>query len=353
MSGEIDFFKGPAGKIFILGLAGLVAFTVFWRISWGSRADDAYAVRFAGDVNLSLFGGFKDAYAGPLCENRPRKKRILFLDHDDNYFPLIYEQICRGKYNDLIPVCSQFLVLKWYFVELSQRYPFLNMTLFKDELSDPKSIVKRRIRDIIMSNPELEISCLLNNEPLFPEEIKLVPCGLVFNLLKHRQELSGINRVLNFDFSGFANFEDNLSGLLIKPHLFFDPASFQALRYYALAAVNMGIFAVSEDEPFRGYEFLCHTDRLFSFLSASVQGQVFFLKGKALLLSKKYDSAAQFLSRALEFGQADEKGEIFFLRGLAFMGLKHKDHAVRDFGRAKKAGKTLLPHIIDYMGSNP
>jgi hypothetical protein len=292
--------------VFIL-CAVLTFHNSFETVSNSSRAEDFQAKRFVKDLKISVD---IDSHANGLSKGISKSVSaanqigsIIFLDHDDNYFPLIHEQICSNKYSDIIPICPQFLSLKWYFNELRNKYPDLKMTDFDTEIRDPKEIIIRRMNDIINRNSQYRIYFQVNDQPIAPEGYKLVPGGLVFKLVPENQRLSNINRILNFKFSSLLNYQamdDSHSLKLARLH---DPDTAAALRYYGLASVNMALFAIAEQEEYRAWEFLKTADPFMDFMKKKEQIQIEYLKGKALVLSGNIGEGKKRLKQARKMGR--------------------------------------------------
>lgn len=273
--------KGVKGVKLVVFIAGFVCSTLVIHKSLdtvlnNSRSDNSHASRFVTDLATSVF---------TVTLENESPGTILFLDHDDNFFPLIYERICNRKHLNIIPICPQFLSLKWYFNELKLRFPKMQMTDFDEELNNPMDIMIRRLNDIISCNKDFDIFFQVNDQPLAPSGYKLVPQGLVFKLVPKNQGLSNINKILNFRFDQLLNYQDMIDGSSLSLARLHDPDTAAALRYYGLSSVNLALFALNEQESYRAWEFLKTADPFIDFMKTKEQIKIEYLKGKALVLS--------------------------------------------------------------------
>ncbi|PKK91995.1 MAG: hypothetical protein CVV64_00850 [Candidatus Wallbacteria bacterium HGW-Wallbacteria-1] len=235
------------------------------------------------------------------------RPRLLILDHDDNYFPLLYAMLCTGDIPPVYPVCRQFAALSWYMEELRENLPGLKLTEFDDPLYRVEAIVHRRTRDIVQENcSQWDISAFLNFRPDFGERWKLMPRGLLFRIVDGNPGLRDINLSLNTLPS------DTLNGQALKsrfsmshvsaapfhqppfqPLFGLDQETGKALSYYHLAALNSAAMAISEGEYLRALKFIDECRVFAGFSSARVRDFGTFVEARGLLLSGSAQKALE------------------------------------------------------------
>jgi hypothetical protein len=75
------------------------------------------------------------SYAQSVMKRMPADA-IVFVDHDDEYFPLLYFQTVKKQRNDLIVIASTLLPNNWYFEQLSMQYPKLILQDYIEVIED-------------------------------------------------------------------------------------------------------------------------------------------------------------------------------------------------------------------------
>lgn len=333
------------------------------------RKWDFTAPRFCRDIITSLNGGF--GWTADYWSTRGRAGILLITDHDDNFFPLVHARACVSEFPGFLTICRQFLSLSWYFDELKERHPDLIMTDFEIPLRDVKAISERRVRDILVSNSASRESWfILNYPPNLGTGFTILPTGLLFRALPGRPGLFEVNKALNLSVGELSNsrgWPREMSGGGA------DGDTVEAMRYYCLAAINLGVFAMEQEEIERAARFFAEALELAVPGRADDAARAAAGLGKALLALRDYTGALKALCKADSFmaeaagvsgakqdkripdrdRRIPDRGETRYQRGLALMGLGRNDEAARAVKEAMDLGRDPDPEVAGRLGISP